>query len=46
MDSMIAAAKKSEEEHELFFGPVDRSKWDGCVSLKKSVTIVRRLHAI
>jgi len=29
MDSMIASAKKSEEEHELFFGSVDRSKWDG-----------------
>lgn len=36
MDSMIASAKKSEEDHELFFGPVDRSKWDGCVSLGTS----------
>lgn len=35
MDSMIASAKKSEEEFERFFGPVDRNKWDGCVSLNR-----------
>jgi len=29
MDSMIASAKKSEEEYDRFFGASDRSEWDG-----------------
>lgn len=29
MDSMIAAAKKSEEDYDRFHGPLDRSDWDG-----------------
>lgn len=30
MDSMIAAAKKSEEDYDRFHGATDRSGWDGC----------------
>lgn len=32
MDSMIGAAKQSEEDFDRFHGPMNRSDWDGCVA--------------
>lgn len=33
---MITSAKESEQDFDRFFGTLDRSSWDGCVSFERS----------